>query len=134
MTSVIIDVSATNMTTPVTDTTADFITSESTCWSNDTSKNDSTPFIYGTLEASLGGSFSMIFSLVGFTFNLLIIASVMYHRKTREQTLTPFIISLSSSDLIFSIATLPFFAIRFFSRYILQWLWYLLHVGLRQFS
>ena len=120
MESFAINMSA-NVTTPVYETSATLMMNKSTCWWNDSSvKNDSTPFHYDTLEASLGGSFSMIFSLVGFTFNLLIIASVMYHRKTREQTLTPFIISLSSSDLIFSIATLPFFAIRFFARYIIR--------------
>ena len=87
------------------------------CWWNDSSKDDSTPFIYDDLEAILGGSFSALLAIGGFTFNLLVISAVMYHRKTREQTLTPFIISLCSSDLIFSLATLPLFAIRFFARY-----------------
>ena len=86
------------------------------CWWNDSSKDDSTPFIYNDTEANLGGVFSLLLSMGGFTFNLLIICAVMYHRKTREQTLTPFIISLCTSDLIFSLATLPLFAIRFFAR------------------
>ena len=90
----------------------------SICWWNDSSKDDSTPFIYDDFEAILGASFSTLLAICGFTFNLLVISAVMYHRKTREQTLTPFIISLCTSDLIFSLATLPLFAIRFFARYL----------------
>ena len=87
------------------------------CWWNDTSKfNETTPFLYESDVANVGGLVATLFALCGFTFNFLIIASVMYHKKTREQTLTPFIISLCSSDLIYSIATLPFYAIRLFAR------------------
>ena len=87
------------------------------CWWNDTSKfNETTPFLYDPVVANVGGLVATLFALCGFTFNLLIIASVMYHKKTREQTLTPFIISLCGSDLIYSIATLPFYAIRLFAR------------------
>ena len=87
------------------------------CWWNDTSKfNETTPFLYESDVANVGGLVATLFALCGFTFNFLIIASVMYHKKTREQTLTPFIISLCGSDLIYSIATLPFYAIRLFAR------------------
>ena len=87
------------------------------CWWNDTSKfNETSPFLYDPVVANVGGLVATLFALCGFTFNLLIIASVMYHKKTREQTLTPFIISLCGSDLIYSIATLPFYAIRLFAR------------------
>ena len=87
------------------------------CWWNDTSKfNETTPFLYEPVVANVGGLVATLFALCGFTFNFLIIASVMYHKKTREQTLTPFIISLCGSDLIYSIATLPFYAIRLFAR------------------
>ena len=87
------------------------------CWWNDTSKfNETTPFLYEPVVANVGGLVATLFALCGFTFNFLIIASVMYNKKTREQTLTPFIISLCSSDLIYSIATLPFYAIRLFAR------------------
>ena len=86
------------------------------CWWNDTSKfNETTPFLYDPVVANVGGLVATLFALCGFTFNLLVIASVMYHKKTREQTLTPFIISLCSSDLIYSTATLPFYAIRLFA-------------------
>ena len=91
---------------------------ESTCWWNDTSRDDSTPFLYTPAEANVGGSFALLLSLAGFTFNLIVIAAIMNHRKTREQQMTPFIISLCSSDLIFSVATLPFYAIRFFAGYV----------------
>ena len=92
-------------------------TSSNQCWWNDTSKfNETTPFLYGHVVANVGGLVATLFALCGFTFNFLIIASVMYHKKTREQTLTPFIISLCGSDLIYSIATLPFYAIRLFAR------------------
>ena len=91
--------------------------SSNQCWWNDTSKfNETTPFLYGHVVANVGGLVATLFALCGFTFNFLIIASVMYHKKTREQTLTPFIISLCGSDLIYSIATLPFYAIRLFAR------------------
>ena len=87
------------------------------CWWNDTSKfNETSPFLYDPVVANVGGFVATLFALCGFTFNFLIIASVMYHKKTREQTLTPFIISLCGSDLIYSIATLPFYAIRLFAR------------------
>ena len=87
------------------------------CWWNDTSKfNETTPFLYDPVVANVGGLVATLFALCGFTFNFLIIASVMYHKKTREQTLTPFIISLCGSDLIYSSATLPFYAIRLFAR------------------
>ena len=86
------------------------------CWWNGSYTNDDTHFIYNDAEAILGGTFSMLLAVGGFIFNLLVICAVMYHRKTREQTLTPFIISLCSSDLIFSTATLPLFATRFFAR------------------
>ena len=92
-------------------------TTSNQCWWNDTSKfNETTPFLYEPVVANVGGFVATLFALCGFTFNFLIIASVMYHKKTREQTLTPFIISLCSSDLIYSIATLPFYAIRLFAR------------------
>ena len=92
-------------------------TTSNQCWWNDTSKfNETTPFLYEPVVANVGGLVATLFALCGFTFNFLIIASVMYHKKTREQTLTPFIISLCSSDLIYSIATLPFYAIRLFAR------------------
>ena len=42
------------------------------CWWNDSSKDDSTPFIYNDTEANLGGVFSLLLSMGGFTFNLLI--------------------------------------------------------------
>ena len=87
------------------------------CWWNDTSKfNETTPFLYEPVVANVGGLVATLFAICGFTFNFLIIASVMYHKKTREQTLTPFIISLCGSDLIYSSATLPFYAIRLFAR------------------
>ena len=92
-------------------------TTSNQCWWNDTSKfNETTPFLYEPVVANVGGLVATLFALCGFTFNFLIIASVMYHKKTREQTLTPFIISLCGSDLIYSIATLPFYAIRLFAR------------------
>ena len=88
------------------------------CWWNDTSKfSETIPFLYEPGVANVGGLVATLFALCGFTFNFLVIASVMYHKKTREQTLTPFIISLCGSDLIYSIATLPFYAIRLFGRY-----------------
>ena len=92
------------------------INDDNSCWWNGSYTNDTTPFIYNDAEAILGGTFSMLLAMGGSVFNLLVICAVMYHGKTREQTLTPFIISLCSSDLIFSTATLPLFATRFFAR------------------
>ena len=96
------------------------INENTTCWLKDnlTAEKYSIDFLYNSLEAHLGGCVATLLAVGGFTFNVLVIASVMYHKKTREQTLTPFIISLCASDLIFSVATLPFFAIRLFAGYV----------------
>ena len=58
-------------------------TTSDQCWWNDTSMfNETTPFLYEPVVANVGGLVATLFALCGFTFNFLIIASVMYHKKT----------------------------------------------------
>ena len=88
------------------------------CWSKPNTTETRDFFIYSNAEGYLAGSFAFLFSVGGIIFNLLIILAVLNHAKTRKQILSPFIISLASSDLLFSVVTLPFFATRFFARYV----------------
>jgi len=59
-----------------------------------------------------------LISIAGTILNLTTILSLLNHKLVRQQPTTPFIISLATSDLIFSSATLPILATRFRERQI----------------
>ena len=60
--------------------------------------------------------FASLFSFFGFGLNLVVIVALLYSKKTRNHVTTPFIVSLSCLDLIYSGYILPIFAVRFGKR------------------
>ena len=56
--------------------------------------------------------FAILFSILGFVFNIVIITSLLFYRRVRQQVTTPFILSVNFADLIYSIFVLPMLATR----------------------
>jgi len=54
-----------------------------------------------------------LFAILGICLNVLVIVALMHYRRTRRHVTTPFIISLSISDLVYSGIILPIMAARF---------------------
>ena len=79
--------------------------------------NTSHDFMFTDVAADLAGSFGLIISIVGVVFNLLNILALLNYKPIRAHVTTPFVISLSTSDMLFSGLVLPILSIRFISRY-----------------
>jgi len=77
---------------------------------------DNHDFVFGQGASVFASVFAAIFSVTGFGLNLLVIVSLLLYRRTREHVTTPFIVSLSISDFIYSAFILPIFSIRFATR------------------
>ena len=73
--------------------------------------------MFTDVAADLAGSFGLIISIVGVVFNLLNILALLNYKPIRAHVTTPFVISLSTSDMLFSGLVLPILSIRFISRY-----------------
>ena len=76
--------------------------------------DNSTDYCYNEVESILGGVGSTIQAIAGTILNLLVILALLKNEHLRKEYLTPAIISLSTTDLIFSILTLPMLAHRYF--------------------
>ena len=60
------------------------------------------------------GTGATLCSIMGATFNLITIMALLNDLSMRKHITTPFVISLATSDLLFSIIILPLMAARFF--------------------
>ena len=78
--------------------------------------DDSTDYCYSDAESILAGLVAMLQAIAGTMLNLLVIVALLINTHLRKEYLTPAIISLSVTDLLFSVITLPALAHRYFSR------------------
>ena len=70
-------------------------------------------WVYSTGESGFTCLVLSLFSIIGFTLNVLVIMALLKSRSLRKEYLTPFIISLAVTDLAFSTITLPIIITRF---------------------
>jgi len=70
-------------------------------------------FVFGDGDSAFAAVFASVFAILGICLNLLVIVALLYCRRTRRHVTTPFIISLSVSDLVYSAILLPIMAARF---------------------
>ena len=78
--------------------------------------NDSTEYVYNEMESTLGGVGATIESIFGIILNLLVIVALVENPYIRKQYLSPAIVSLATTDLLYSFITLPMQAHNYFSR------------------
>ena len=77
---------------------------------------NSTDWVYSEAESIVAGLGATFQSIAGSTLNLLIILALLRKPSLRKEHLTPFILSLAATDLIYSTVTLPIIAARNFAR------------------
>ena len=78
--------------------------------------SNSTDYCYSEGESILAGLGATFQAVVGTVLNLLVIVALMKNTHLRKEYLTPAIISLTVTDLLFSVVTLPALAHRYFSQ------------------
>ena len=78
--------------------------------------DDSTDYCYSNVESILAGLGATFQAIAGTILNLLVIVALLKTTNLRKEYLTPAIISLSVTDLLFSVITLPALAHRYFSQ------------------
>ena len=86
------------------------------CWTTIEFLNDSgskrvptpdTGFHYSTEEKVIWGSLNVIESLAGIILNFMVIFAVLGCSKLRKEYMTPSILSIATSDFLFSLITIP---------------------------
>ena len=82
--------------------------------------DDSTDYCYGDEESILAGLGALLQAIAGTILNLLVILALLKTKQLRKEYLTPAIVSLALTDLLFSAVTLPMLAHRYFSQYVLE--------------
>ena len=75
-----------------------------------------TEYCYSDGESILGGLGATVQAIVGTALNLLVILALTRNEHLRKEYLTPAIVSLASTDLLFSMVTLPMLAHRYFTQ------------------
>ncbi|XP_040576322.1 protein trapped in endoderm-1 [Lepeophtheirus salmonis] len=75
----------------------------------------SNAYVFSGFDSKLAGISATLIGFLGFSLNLVIVLASLNYKKLRYDVTTPFILSLTTSDLLFSSLTLPILAIRFFS-------------------
>ena len=78
--------------------------------------NVSHDFIFSDTAADLAGYVGLIIAVIGVVFNAVNILALLRYKLIRAHVTTPFVISLSTSDMLFSGLYLPILSIRFISR------------------
>ena len=78
--------------------------------------DNSTDYVYSDGESILAGLGATFQSIAGTILNILVIVALLKNTILRKEYLTPAIISLSLTDLLFSVITLPALAHRYFSQ------------------
>ena len=85
-------------------------------WTDFGLTDDSTDYVYSEGESILAGLGATFQAIAGTILNLLVIVALLKNTNLRKEYLTPAIISLSVTDLLFSVITLPALAHRYFSQ------------------
>ena len=80
----------------------------------DSKLDDSTSYVYSTTESVIAGVGSTILAIVGTFLNFLVILALLKCNKLRKEYLTPSVVSLATTDLLYSMLTLPMLALRYF--------------------
>ena len=80
--------------------------------------NGSTGWVFSQAESVFAGVTATLQATLGAVLNLLVIAVFLRTRSFRKEYLTPFILSLAATDLIYSSITLPIIAVRDFAGYV----------------
>ena len=78
--------------------------------------SNSTDYVYSEAESILGGLGATIEAIAGSILNFLVIAALTKNTHLRKQYMTPSIVSLATTDLLFSLITLPMLSHHYFSR------------------
>ena len=80
--------------------------------------DNKTEYAYSEAVSLIGGLGAEIIGMIGFTLNLFVIIALTKTPGLRKEYLTPFMISLSLTDFLFSAIPLPMTAVRYFLRYV----------------
>ena len=80
--------------------------------------SNKTDFVYSDEESLAAGICVMVIAALGVMFNVTTVAAVLQTRGLRREYLTPFIISLSLTEALFSLVALPVRATNYLMRYI----------------
>ena len=74
-----------------------------------------TDWVYSQEESIFAGFCATLQAIAGIILNLLVFAVFLRNPAFRKEYLTPFILSLATTDLVYSLVTLPIIAARNFS-------------------
>ena len=78
-----------------------------------------TDYCYSRAESLIAGVGATLQSVAGVTLNILVILALLRTKSVRNEYITPAIVSLIVTDLLFSMFTLPMLAARYFLGYVL---------------
>ena len=78
--------------------------------------DDSPDYCYSDAESILGGFGATIEAILGSILNLLVMVALVKNVNLRKEYMTRAIVSLATTDFLFSIVTLPMLAHRYFSQ------------------
>ena len=81
--------------------------------------NTITDYCYSHAESLIAGVGATLQSVAGVTLNILVILALLRTKSVRNEYITPAIVSLIVTDLLFSMFTLPMLAARYFLGYVL---------------
>ena len=81
--------------------------------------NNITDYCYSHAESLIAGVGATLQSVAGVTLNILVILALLKTKSVRNEYITPAIVSLIVTDLLFSMFTLPMLAVRYFLGYVL---------------
>ena len=78
--------------------------------------SQSTDYCYSMAESILGGLGATTEAIAGSILNFIVIFALTKNAHLRKQYMTPCIVSLATTDLLFSLVTLPMLSHHYFSR------------------
>jgi len=81
--------------------------------------NNITDYCYSHAESLIAGVGATLQSVAGVALNILVILALLKTKSVRNEYITPAIVSLIVTDLLFSMFTLPMLAVRYFLGYVL---------------
>ena len=81
--------------------------------------NNITDYCYSHAESLIAGVGATLQSVAGVALNILVILALLKTKSVRNEYITPPIVSLIVTDLLFSMFTLPMLAARYFLGYVL---------------
>ena len=80
--------------------------------------NNITDYCYSHAESLIAGVGATLQSVAGVALNILVILALLKTKSVRNEYITPAIVSLIVTDLLFSMFTLPMLAVRYFLEYV----------------